>query len=203
MKYLTFGLLTLVMSCNAQTKKDKQVKDELTEEKLSGFIENYLIEENRTGTEKLPVNTEIIDGKKEIYMDQGLGGNSYSLPMDNKEFIRGDLTGDSKQDIMVSIGHSFGASGHATIYFLFAHNNSGLSFVKTFDSFDLALCKNKKDELPGQFYPDEIKNGTLTGTSDCYTEEDAKCCPSKKYKTVFKYNSVTKELTLLSQTEKK
>lgn len=201
-KYLTLGLLTLVMSCNGQTKKENKTKDGLTEDNIPSFIEAYLIKEHRTGTEKLPVDTAIIDGKKEIYMDEGLGGTSYSLPMDNKEFLKGDITGDSKQDIIVSIGHSFGASGHATIYFLFGGDGDAFSFITTFDSFDLGLCKTNGD-LPGQFYPDQIKTGTLIGTSHCYTTEDAKCCPSKKFENTFKYNPQTKKLSLIKQTEKK
>lgn len=93
-------------------------------------------------------------------MNKEIGGNSYSIPFDNKILLRG-VTGDSKQDIIVSIGNSFGASGHVTIYFFSTKNGDEYLFVKTFNSFDLALCKTNGGA--GQYYPEEINNNTLIG----------------------------------------
>jgi hypothetical protein len=201
--YLTIAILTVILSCDGQTRKELLLSNKnLTEGTLPDFIEKYLIEQQKKKDKEGIPKVTIEENEKQIDIDQQVGGEIYSIPRKRDEFIKGDLTEDKKPEIIINVVHSFGASGHNIISFLFIGNSKGYSFVKTFDCSNLAQCKAGGAKW-GELQIEEIKNNMLFGTSLCYTEDDAACCPSKQFSSTFKYDSKSTELVLINQILKK
>lgn len=202
-KCLAIALLTIAFSCNGQTRKELLLNSKnLSEETLPDFVEKYLIDQQKKLDKKSHPQVSIVDNKKEIDMYGQPSGEFYSIPIKKEEFIKGDLTADNNHDIIINVGHSFGASGHNTISFLFVGNSKGYSFIKTFDCTTLAQC-NMGGAKWGELSIEEIKENKLIGTAMCYTDDDAVCCPSKKFISIYKYDKKLNDIVFVNQTEKK
>lgn len=113
-------------------------------------------------------------------------------------FIKGDLNGDKIDDLVIPVYSTGGGSAEWREIFVFTTNNGKLDFFKMYSSFDLGHCQAGGSH-DGQFYPEKISNGILSGESYCYKSEDPHCCPSFKFATEYKFD---KGLTFLNQTKK-
>lgn len=199
-KYLIFVSITLVLSCNAQGKKESTKDKTLKLETFSDFIQEYLINEARKSDDNLKDKKPIIkieDDFKEIDLYGVLTGPTYSIPLNHNEYIQGDINNDQINEIIVPVSHSYGASGGNVKYFLFTGNTKGYVFTKTFYSTDIANCKT--GGAGGNFYITKIEDQRIIGKSICYTDSDARCCPSKQFMTTLGFNFKTSEFNLFSQ----
>ena len=112
-------------------------------------------------------------------------------------YIKGDLNGDKLDDLLIPVYSTGGGSSEWYEFFVFISNNGKLDFFKMYTSFDLGHCQPGGSH-DGQFFPDEIRNGILSGQSVCYSPEDGHLSPSFSYSTKYKFDN---GLKFLSQTK--
>lgn len=93
--------------------------------------------------------------------------------------IRGDINGDKRDDLIISVPTEGGGGGGNIAWsdhFLFlgtTDKNYTLADVKS--DGELTGCGG------GYFTPETIVLNTLVGTSLCYADDDGHCCPSLKF----------------------
>jgi hypothetical protein len=100
-----------------------------------------------------------------------------------RKTLEGDLDKDGLNDLLMNVQLSEGASTWHDL-FVFLQKDEYRSLAAVASDADLAICTG--DSYGGYFLPVKIVNGSITGESKCYTEEDAECCPSIKVNTVVK-----------------
>jgi hypothetical protein len=101
------------------------------------------------------------------------------------DYLYGDLNNDGKSDLIASVNSDGGGSASWCDLFVFINENDSYVLKSVTSSFDLAICAGGSHD--GQFYPKEIKDGIVIGSSICYTDKDAHCCPSIKKETKVHY----------------
>ena len=118
--------------------------------------------------------------------------SNISIPKMKSEYLFGDLNNDGKEDIIASIYADSGGSATWLEYVTLISEDNQYVLKSVASSFDLAICNGGSHD--GQFYPKEIKGGIIYGTSVCYTDEDAHCCPSikKENNVVYKKDKLVK-----------
>ena len=94
----------------------------------------------------------------------------------------GDMNRDSLEDILVLPELSQGGGSKWKELFLFLKKGDGFVLGSQASAFDLAQYKGNSHS--GSFHAREIRNGYIYGTSLCYRDEDAQCCPSVKIPTM-------------------
>jgi hypothetical protein len=178
--------LVSILGCG-QTKNefDKKTVDKNTIALL--FITNYYEKQYKT----YKIQKSVTDTSIEISVTQSNAtiGN-HIIP--KKINLTGDLNGDKKDDLIISVQSSGGGNIEWGEMFLFITKGDSIIFDKMYKSFDLAICPKNGSSMEGQFYAEEIKNSELMGESICYSKDDPHCCPSIKNKTTYKFNGLLK-----------
>jgi hypothetical protein len=96
-----------------------------------------------------------------------------------RSILKGDLNKDGIEDLVISV-YTEGGGGGGNIgwddIFIFL-NKQGKPVLSSVNQSDqITGCSGG-----GQFSVEKIVNGYLIGTSQCYTNDDSRCCPSLKY----------------------
>jgi hypothetical protein len=181
-----------LMGCSSDKKNDNQ----FPENELSTLIQRKIC--NNSSGSKI-VNDSV---NKEIVITNELN-EIYSIPVNNKESIKGDFNNDNIQDIIIPVDHAVSMSYGVTDYYFFIgsgiENNYFVDSINsgTFSS-STGYCSNGDGR--GQFRAKKITNNTLIGESNCYNNGDPNCCPSLHYKTALKYDAKTNTFKLKEQT---
>jgi hypothetical protein len=118
--------------------------------------------------------------------------SNISISKIKSDYLFGDLNNDGKIDVVASVWSNGGGSATWVEYVTFISEDNQYMLKSVTRSFDLAICNGGSHD--GQFYPKEIKDGVINGTSVCYTDKDAHCCPSikKESRVVFKKDKLVK-----------
>ena len=101
-----------------------------------------------------------------------------TIPKSLKLYLSGDINTDGKKDIIALPVLTEGGSSYWQDIMVFTGNGSGHDLLTVASSMDIARCT--ANSYNGIFIPRKIENGTLVGTTSCYTDDDAACCPSVK-----------------------
>ena len=104
-----------------------------------------------------------------------------------KGFVKGDLNGDKKDDIIVSVNSNSGGTAEWNEIFVFLTNKDTILFDKTYKDDELAQAHCNSGGAYGRYFIYSIVNSIVIGESWCWTNNDAHCCPSSKYTTEYKY----------------
>lgn len=97
---------------------------------------------------------------------------------ESRNLIYGDLNNDNLQDLVVAVSTESGASYcQPAELFVFLNQNNKLTLTDVAEIHNLSDCEH------GHFWPTKIENGYLIGSSYCFKNVDAYCCPSLKYST--------------------
>jgi len=93
--------------------------------------------------------------------------------------LEGDLNKDQKNDLVISV-HTEGGGGGGNVWsqdiFVFIYDNEKYKLVNVTSDRDVCGCN-------GNFRVRKIENNLIVGSSSCYAEDDARCCPSLHYET--------------------
>lgn len=102
-----------------------------------------------------------------------------ALPDGRIQGLQGDLNGDGLDDRLVSI-HTEGGGGGGNVWW----DDHFVFLAEAPGKYRLADSQSDGELIdgPGYFFPDEIKGGTVSGTSNEYAENDGHCCPSLYYR---------------------
>jgi hypothetical protein len=174
---------------------DKEIKNQMPENELPTFIQRKICN-STTGSKivKDSVNNEIVITNE--------FNEIYSIPLDNKESIKGDFNNDKIQDIIIPVEHAVSMSFGVTDYYFFIgsaiEDNYYVDSINS-GTFSSSTGYCSKGEGRGQFRANEIANNTLIGESFCYNG-DPNCCPSLHYRTILKYEAKTSTFKLKEQT---
>src|SRR5690606_11754508 len=98
------------------------------------------------------------------------------------DVITGDLNGDGRPDLIVQPVLSQGGNSYWKELFVFVNTPDGYVFKTVASNMDLA--QYTEGAHSGSFHAERIGDGAIIGTSICYTDEDAACCPSVKVPTL-------------------
>lgn len=110
-----------------------------------------------------------------------------SIPQNPKHFMRGDLNADKRADLLIPVKVSPGGAGHWNEFFLFIQDENGnYNFSCMASGYDLAI--HARDSYSGQFFPGNISDQHIIGTSLSYRDEDPSCCPSVKIPTGVRFD---------------
>lgn len=104
-----------------------------------------------------------------------------TIPKLRSKSLRGDMNGDNREDLVLQPVLSQGGGSRWKEFFLFVNDGGGYVYKAQASTYDLA--QHKKNSYSGTFHPEEIVNNVLIGTSVCYRDDDAQCCPSVKVPT--------------------
>lgn len=107
--------------------------------------------------------------------------NYYFSKVEN-DLIKGDLNGDKIDDIIVSVISNFGGNSDFTNYFLF-ESTDNYYVLSNPESWEIE--NHCQGEPYGMLIIKKIENNKIIGESNCLTEDDPRCCPSKIYETIF------------------
>jgi hypothetical protein len=198
----------IFISCGqATTEKEKTAaantyKFEDTSVINKAIIDYYSMEFQETKASESQAQFKVDTTEDGIELKTILDTAEISGPLNiipfSKNFIIGDLNSDKIDDIVIPVYSTSGGSAQWRDIFVFTSDNGKLNFFKMYSSFDLGHCQEGGSH-DGQFYPEKIVNGVLTGESHCYKSEDGHCCPSFKFTTEYKFD---KGLKFLNQTKK-
>jgi hypothetical protein len=175
-------------------KKANVVGDEIT-----GPIENYYVTQNNKGkVKRTEDDTTVRLSFTYKKVPAGEDGRPYlliNIPKARTSMLTGDVSGDGQPDLVVQPSLSQGGNYQWKEMFVFVKNGKGYGLRANASNFDLA--QYKKNSHSGCFYADEIRDGKIVGTSICYLDDDAQCCPSVKIPTgVFLKDSQIKSSVL-------
>lgn len=168
---------------------------------IKTHILDYYMKELKTRNTETPAMKILVDSNhidkefsflngielREINSEDSSSGGTYVVPFE-KNYIKGDLNGDSQDDYVIPVYATGGGSSEWREIFVFISKNKRLEYFKMYSSFDLAHCDSKGSN-GGQFYPNKISNSILTGESYCYLESDPHCCPSIKMQAQYKFDN--------------
>lgn len=118
-----------------------------------------------------------------------------SIPLLKSAYITGDLTGDGVAEIVYE--HiEMGISGPAVQDILTISGSSGnYQLMSSAAAYMLSQCPEE-----GVFSPEKIENGKLFGHSDCFTENDPRCCPSLHYSVILEWKDGAYETVEMTET---
>lgn len=158
----------------------KETTENLIDEDITTKIVFHYGKKNRNG---IPLRNETDSLINLSFKEKGddMAYSNLIISKIKSNYIFGDLNNDGKVDLIASVNANTGGSGSWDELFVFINENGKYELKTITSSFDLAICKGGSRE--GQFYPKEIKNGVVIGTSVCYADDDAHCCPSIKKET--------------------
>lgn len=165
--------------------------ENLIDEDITTKIVYHYGKQNRTG---IPQRNET-----DSLINLSFTGKGDETPYSNlviskmkSDYLFGDLNNDGKTDLIASVNSDGGGSATWIEYITFISEDNQYVLKSVTRSFDLSICSGGSHD--GQFYPEEIKDGVITGTSICYTDKDAHCCPSikKESKVVYKQDKLVK-----------
>ncbi len=91
--------------------------------------------------------------------------------------LEGDLNNDLRGDLAISVhteGGGCGGNVWSQDIFVFINENGNHKLVNVASDGEVSGCN-------GSFRARKIENNFLIGHSSCYTENDARCCPSLHY----------------------
>ena len=97
--------------------------------------------------------------------------------------IKGDLNNDNQDDYLVKVvdeGAGGGGNFVQITYYLFTSRDGEYELHTALPTGLLSGC----DEDNGYFVPQKIENQQVIGESLCYAENDGRCCPSLKSKSI-------------------
>jgi hypothetical protein len=99
--------------------------------------------------------------------------------------LEGDVNKDQKKDLVISV-HTEGGGGGGNVasqdIFVFVYEKEKYKLVNVTSEGDVCGCN-------GNFRARKIENNFLVGHSSCYTEDDARCCPSLHYETKVEFEN--------------
>lgn len=93
--------------------------------------------------------------------------------------LEGDLNNDQKNDLVVTVhteGGGMGASVWGQDIFVFTYTKGVYKLADIVGDGFVSGCR-------GTFRAHRIENNFIIGESICFTESDARCCPSSQYET--------------------
>jgi hypothetical protein len=205
--YITVALSIFLYACgNTDYKENTNETEKKVPQDENKFITNsilgyYVPESNQDDTDPLDMVMRI-DSNHHDNEFEFLNGIELKLidPQDSlffvhlnvipfpKDFIKGDLNDDGKDDYVVPVYATGGGSAEWRDIFVFISTKDSIQLFKMMSSFDLAQCKDKGSHN-GQFYPNKITDGLLTGEVYCYTDSDPHCCPSIKKVVEYRFSN--------------
>jgi hypothetical protein len=94
----------------------------------------------------------------------------------SKPIIYGDLNQDNQTDMLVSVHVESGNTAFQDL-FVFTSKDGGYQLNSVTTDQDICGCE-------GNFRANKIMNNKVIGESNCYNENDARCCPSLKFETI-------------------
>lgn len=98
--------------------------------------------------------------------------------------VSGDLNHDGLDDLVVSVySEGQGLASMYTALFVFINNGSGYNLSEETNIYAVCGCETESGVWQGYFSLERIENGYLIGISNCYAENDPRCCPSLTYAT--------------------
>lgn len=170
----------------------KKTSDNLIDEEIITKILIYYSKHYKNGIPQREETDSLINLSFKEKKEDDMPYSNLTISKIKSDYLFGDINNDGKKDIIASVGADGGGSASWNELFVFINENDNYILKSVTSSFDLAVCKKGSHE--GQFYPKEIKDGIVIGTSICYTDEDAHCCPSikKESKAVFKNDKLIK-----------
>jgi hypothetical protein len=196
-------ILTIISCKNSNTNNDTQIHKNYSKNKLdkkiTDIIANYYQEKYGQGNrmEKI-VNDSILEytyyniPKETDEYDGHL--ISILIPIKNQNLfgsnsiLHGDINNDNKDELIVTV-HTEGGGTGGNIYsqdiFVFILKNNNYELVNVTGDNEISGCT-------GDFRISKIENNLIVGHSSCYTENDARCCPSEFFETkiLFKNNKL-------------
>jgi hypothetical protein len=160
-------------------------KANLTGAAITGPIEDFYVSQNKKGkVKRTEDDTSIRLTFSYNRIPAGQEGGPYLyviIPKSRTSMLTGDVSGDGVPDLVVQPSLSQGGDSRWKEMFVFVKNGKDYELRANASNFDLA--QYKRNSHNGCFYADEIKDGKIVGTSICYMDDDAQCCPSVKVPT--------------------
>ena len=187
---LLFVLIFIFFSCgnskNGTPNNEKEVLSELTDTTKLDTSWSYFmseVEQHYISTKDTSLVFESeIDEERNVKSTIGRERESGSIvsevniPIENS-LVFGDLDSDGINEYLIEINCASGGSASWNEVLLFKLIDNHYKIVSVKNNTDLAGCSN------GEFFINEISKGKVRGTSRCWTNEDAHCCPSLEYDT--------------------
>ncbi len=210
MKSSTFFFLCILgtlVSCSNQNKKADSAK-KIQSFTDTTFINNTIIDyynkefQNQTANEPLTqLKTDTSEAGIELstILDTlGMPGPLNIIPF-SSEYFKGDINNDKVEDYVIPVYATGGGTAEWEEIFVFISKNNKLEFFKMYSSFSLGHCEPGGSH-DGQFYPEKIDNGIISGHSVCYARDDGHLSPSFSFTTNYKFDN---GLIFLNQTKRK
>ena len=146
-------------------------------------VKSYLTDLNKADKPRFAFHNEKDYCGFEFDFGDGIRSSSF-FSKDKKDHVEGDLNGDGKEDMILLLSTQSGGNTEFLDLLIFIHQEGkGPVLEKVYPSSDPEL---KGCEI-GQFIPEKIEQGIITGQSLCFTDSDPRCCPSLKYSTQLKW----------------
>lgn len=160
------------------------ISEFIDEDIITKIISHYG-KQNRNGIPQRTETDSVINLSFKEKKGDDMPYSNLSISKIKSDYLFGDVNNDGKDDIIASVGADSGGSANWNDLLTFINERDKYELKSVTSSFDLAVCKDGSHD--GQFYPKKIKDGIIIGTSICYADEDAHCCPSIKKETKAKF----------------
>jgi hypothetical protein len=116
--------------------------------------------------------------------DDGLPYLYVTISKIRKSYLSGDLNTDGVPDLVGLPKLSQGGASYWQDLFVLLYLKGNFEPVQVISAMDLARCTG--NSYNGNFVPREISENMIKGTTRCYTDDDAECCPSVKLEASYK-----------------